>query len=56
MKAWSTLKVVKVLFNGNQAPGTHTLHWNNDQSPGGVYFCQLKTNHQISTEKLTLLR
>ena len=54
-------RVVTRLAEGFQLSGDHTQTWNGtDQEgqdmPSGVYFCQLKTEHQIRTHKLLLIR
>lgn len=54
-------KEIIILFEGNQASGTHALPWAGQNEQGelvnsGIYFCRLVTNGQSTARKLTLLR
>ena len=54
-------RVVTRLTDGFQHSGEHTHTWNGTNQegqdmPSGVYFCQLKTENQIQTHKLLLIR
>ncbi len=56
-----TGRLVKVLVNGVEAPGTNTVIWNglndnNDVCASGVYFCYLETEHGSLVSKLVLTR
>jgi len=45
-------KVLKSVFDGNLSSGSHSLKWNGDNLPAGVYFYQLKTIDGVKTGKL----
>jgi len=52
---------VKVLFNGKQQAGEHSIIWDGKNEQGqrvasGVYFYQLKINNYTSSKKMVLLR
>ena len=48
---------VTQLFAGNQPAGKHSLYWNAQNFPGGVYFCTLTTDKGFSqTRKMILLK
>ena len=54
-------RFVTRLAEGIQRSGEHTHTWNGTNQegqgmPSGVYFCQLKTENQIRTHKLLLIR
>ena len=47
---------VKVLVDGEQIEGVHSVYWNASDLPGGVYFCQLRAGDVVSTRKIIILR
>lgn len=44
------------LVDKSLEPGQYSLTWEADSQPSGIYFCQIKYNDIINTQKLTLLK
>ncbi|MBN2542152.1 T9SS type A sorting domain-containing protein [bacterium] len=44
------------LFNDNLPAGTHTLYWNAEGFPSGIYFCKLKAGNHLEVKRLLLMR
>lgn len=49
-------KAVQSLINEFQSSGYHSLDWNANQHPSGVYFVKIIANEYINTKKLILLK
>ncbi|MBI3956822.1 MAG: peptidoglycan DD-metalloendopeptidase family protein [Candidatus Kerfeldbacteria bacterium] len=49
-------RLVTTLLDEEQPAGVHTLPWQNDHLPSGVYFLQLQTGEYTKTQQLLLLR
>ena len=49
-------KKVKSLINESQAPGYHSINWNADGYPSGMYFVKMIAGDYISTQKLMLVK
>lgn len=49
-------KLVEVLKNGVVSAGEHSINWNANSNPAGIYFARLKTGNQSQTVKLVLLK
>jgi hypothetical protein len=54
-------KVVKALPAESQSPGEHTLTWDGTSDTGkkvqpGIYFCTVKFNNQLQTNKMVLIK
>jgi photosystem II stability/assembly factor-like uncharacterized protein len=50
-------KEVATLINNEKKPsGTHTVRWNSDNTPSGVYFYKIISGHFTQTRKMILLR
>lgn len=47
---------VAVLVNETKEPGHHTVTFNAEQLPSGIYFYQLKANNFVETNKMILLK
>lgn len=45
-----------VLYNGVRNEGRHTLLWNAERVPTGIYFGRLNVDGRVVTRKMTLLR
>jgi hypothetical protein len=45
-----------VLAEGRHAPGAHTVRWNADNEPAGLYFCRLEADGIQMTRKMMLLK
>ena len=43
-------------ISGNLTAGHHSLNWNANTLASGIYFYRLKTDHNIQTRKLTLIK
>lgn len=50
-----TGREVKTLVNGNHGPGLHSVHWETNSLPTGVYFCRLLTDTEAYTRKVVIL-
>ncbi len=44
------------LLDGDMAAGDHSVVWNADQLPSGVYFCRLAADDHSMTTRITLLK
>jgi len=44
------------VFEGYKSAGTHTVIWNAEKQPSGIYFCRFETSRSERSVKLTLLR
>ena len=52
-----TGREITTLYNGNQSVGYHSITWNSNNAPTGVYVCRLITGAgQIDDRKLALIR
>jgi hypothetical protein len=49
-------KEISELVSGQMSAGDHTIHWNAENLPSGVYYCRLQTGNFIDTKKLVLLK
>ena len=49
-------QVVDVLINENLNKGSHVLNWNASYLPSGLYFVEAKSDYNIITQKVTLLK
>ena len=54
-------KIIQTLPGGNQSPGEHTLTWDGKSCTGqkvqsGIYFCKVKFNNQIQTNKMVIIK
>ena len=48
---------VEKLIEGQQSPGKHTITWNAENLPSGLYFARLSTaNGRVQTRKLVLMK
>ena len=47
---------VATLVDGTLASGTHTVTWNAQNAPSGIYFYQLKAGDFVKTNKMILLK
>ena len=47
---------VNTLLDENLRPGDHSVVWNADQLPSGVYFCRLAANDHSVTKRITMLK
>lgn len=47
---------VAELVNTNQSAGTYTVSFNGDDLNGGIYFCTLRVNDQVMTNKMYLMK
>ncbi len=47
---------ITTLTNGFEEEGNHSIKWNADELPGGIYFYRLQTDSFSSTRKLILLK
>lgn len=47
---------VRALVNSRQGPGTHTVAFEAESCPNGVYFCRLWAGNGVSTARIVLLR
>ena len=48
--------VVASLVNEFQTPGYHSVNWNADNHPSGMYFVKMIAGEYINTQKLILLK
>ncbi|MEE9554240.1 MAG: T9SS type A sorting domain-containing protein, partial [candidate division Zixibacteria bacterium] len=44
------------LFDGYLTAGSHSVVWNPDQLPSGVYFCRLAADNHSITKRITFLK
>jgi hypothetical protein len=49
-------RAVARLLSGQTAAGSHTVHWNASTLPSGAYFCTLRADGLVKTEKFFLQR
>jgi hypothetical protein len=49
-------RVVAVLFDGVAEAGRHTLEWNAEEEPAGMYICRLSHHGVVTTCKLILVK
>jgi parallel beta-helix repeat protein len=49
-------RLVSTLVNGWREAGTHTLNWNAQNLPSGIYFARLVEGSKFSTQKMVLLK
>ena len=49
-------KEVMSLVNKELMPGVHSIDWNASNFSSGIYFARLFMNHNISTQKLILIK
>ena len=47
---------IATLVNSNQTKGSHTIQFNATDLPGGVYYCTLRFNDQVRSNKLILVK
>ena len=47
---------VETLVNQFQAPGYHSINWNADNHPSGMYFVRMIAGEYVSTQKLMLVK
>jgi len=47
---------VATLVNSNQTRGSHTIHYNANDLPGGVYYYTLRYNDQVKSNKMFLIK
>ena len=51
-----TGKQVASLINKPQSPGYHSINWNADNHPSGMYFVKMIAGEYINTQKLILVK
>ena len=57
LKVYNALgNVVATLVNSNQTRGSHTIQYNANDLPGGVYFYTLRYNDQVKSNKMFLIK
>ena len=49
-------QVVSTLVDGNMDAGYHTLTWNADNMPSGMYLVRVQSGNNVETQKLMLLK
>jgi len=49
-------QLVETLFEGTQQPGDHTIEWDCQDMPSGMYFLKMKAGNEESIRKMILLR
>ena len=49
-------KRVESLINEFQSPGYHSINWNADNHPSGVYFVKMIAGEYVNTQKLMLVK
>lgn len=47
---------VEILVNAMQPAGTHTVSWQLDDMPNGVYFVRLETAGHTATRKIVVIK
>ena len=47
---------VATLINEFQSQGNHQIVWNAENQPSGIYFARLKSNNNIATQRMVLIR
>ncbi len=51
-----TGRLVTTLVNGQSEPGIYSIEWNATHNPSGVYFVVLRSENQIQTKKIILMK
>ena len=49
-------KQVELLVNEFQEAGYHSVDWNADNHPSGIYFVKMVTGDYVNTQKLMLIK
>ena len=49
-------KRVTSLINEFQSPGYHSINWNADNHPSGMYFVKMIAGEYVNTQKLMLIK
>ena len=49
-------RLVSTLISGNMNAGYHSVIWNADNHPSGMYFVKMVAGEYISTQKLMLVK
>ena len=49
-------KQMELLVNEFQEAGYHSVDWNADNHPSGVYFVKMVTGNYVNTQKLMLIK
>ena len=47
---------MNILHNGIKSAGNHSIEWNAEDYPSGVYFVKLITDEFTQTQKLMLIK
>jgi len=48
--------LIETLYNGKQRAGYHSVEWNSDDVPSGVYVCRIKNDHVSLVCKMMVLK
>ena len=51
-----TGKQIASLINESQSPGYHSINWNADYHPSGIYFVKMIADEYMNTQKLMLVK
>ena len=49
-------KQVATLINEFQSPGYHSINWNADSHPSGIYFVKMIAGEHVNAQKLMLIK
>ena len=49
-------KQIESLINESQSPGYHSINWNADNHPSGMYFITMIAGEYVNTQKLMLVK
>jgi len=49
-------QLVDILLENNVQAGDHTIEWNCQNMPSGVYFLKMKAGNEESVKKMVLMR
>ena len=49
-------KLINTLYSGIRTAGTHSVEWNAEGYPSGVYFVKLDADQFTKTQKLMLVK
>ena len=49
-------KQIESLISEFQSPGYHSMNWNADNHPSGVYFVKMIVGEYVNTQKLMLIK
>ena len=49
-------KQIQFLINQLQTPGYHSVAWNADNHPSGMYFVKMTAGNYVNTQKLLLVK